>query len=53
MRPRHKAAENDLQLGLCHAAMPASMRPRHKAAENALHLFGILLRVWCFNEAAA
>ena len=34
MRPRHKAAENDLTRFTATIAQLASMRPRHKAAEN-------------------
>ena len=34
MRPRHKAAENDLKVGVLDVPQTASMRPRHKAAEN-------------------
>ena len=34
MRPRHKAAENDLRNSVMAISVEASMRPRHKAAEN-------------------
>ena len=34
MRPRHKAAENDLAQVQVFRRNVASMRPRHKAAEN-------------------
>ena len=37
MRPRHKAAENLVLVGMPDSGFLASMRPRHKAAENALY----------------
>ena len=54
MRPRHKAAENDVLIA--HGVPEhdrASMRPRHKAAENRNALGQDLSVDPGFNEAAA
>ena len=53
MRPRHKAAENQVVVALEAAAAKASMRPRHKAAENAALAKAALRNAGGFNEAAA
>ena len=54
MRPRHKAAENALQIpGRRRATGVASMRPRHKAAENPSPRLRRNLLMERFNEAAA
>ena len=53
MRPRHKAAENEVLRTNHGIEEEASMRPRHKAAENELHDRGDAGIGRCFNEAAA
>ena len=53
MRPRHKAAENDLDKLVDAMLADASMRPRHKAAENIAARIEANRVIFCFNEAAA